>query len=482
MGSDMAAATSASAPVLAVDLDGTLLRSDLLFESFWSAWARNWRAPLVALAGLRQGRAGMKAALAGLAEVDVATLPYAEPVIDHVRAWRAAGGRTELVTASDDRLARQVAAHLGLFDAVQGSADGTNLKGAAKAEWLVARHGEGGFHYAGDSAADLAVWQRAGGVVAVNPAPALDRKIMALAPDATRITVPRGRAGWWKALRPHQWLKNLLVFLPVLAGHRLDAAALLPALLAFCAFSMVASGVYLLNDMLDLAADRRHPRKRNRPFAAGTLSLAAGSIAFPLLLLGGLGLAALGGPLLLISLLVYLFLTTSYSLWLKRLIVIDICVLACVYTLRLVAGGAATGITVSVWLFSFSIFLFLSLAAVKRQAELVAGVKSGTVKAVGRGYHVDDLAVVANMAISAGYVSVLVLALYLNSPAVVALYHAPQLLWGVVPVMLFWISRMTMTAHRGDMHDDPLVFAATDGVSLVCAGLIVALAVAATLA
>jgi 4-hydroxybenzoate polyprenyltransferase/phosphoserine phosphatase len=469
------------APVLVVDLDGTLLASDMLFESFWSAWARDWRTPLAALGGLAGGRAGVKAAVARLASVDVATLPYDPQVIDYARRWRAEGGRAVLVTATDQTLAQQVADHLDLFDEVRGTADGVNLKGPNKAAWLVGRYGEGGFRYVGDSPADLPVWARAAGAVAVNPSDRLSRRIEAVSPGAERLDTGRRAGLSFAPLRPHQWLKNLLVFVPMLAAHRLDAPTFGQSLLAFAAFCLVASGVYVLNDLLDLGPDRRHSRKRLRAFASGAVSLRTGTALFPVLLLAGLGLAALGGMALFGVMLAYLVLTTAYSLWLKRLIVIDICVLACVYTMRIIAGGTATGIEISVWLFTFSIFLFLSLAAVKRQAELVAGVRSGAVKTDGRGYHVDDLAVVATMAIAAGYVSVLVLSLYLNSTAVVGLYPRPEVLWGVVPVLLFWVSRMTMTAHRGEMHDDPMIFAATDRASQVCVALVAGLALAGAL-
>lgn len=465
--------------VLVVDLDGTLLASDMLFESFWSAWAHHWHTPLVALRGLlRQGRAGLKAEIAGLAQVDCTTLPYDDGVIDYVRRWRAQGGRAVLVTATDDALARQVADHLQLFDEVRGSTDGVNLKGREKAAYLVGRYGEGGYRYVGDSSADLPVWAQSGGAVAVNPSARLGARLDAVAPAAERLQTRPPKGLSMKPLRPHQWLKNVLVFVPMLAAHQLTAAAFADSALAFAAFCMVASGVYVLNDLLDLAPDRRHPRKRSRAFASGAVSLRTGTMLSPLLLVGGLGLAALGGGLFFAVILSYFVLTTAYSLWLKRMIIVDICVLACVYTMRIVAGAAATGIELSVWLVSFSIFLFLSLAAVKRQAELVSGLKSGTLKAEGRGYHVDDLSIVATMAIAAGYVSVLVLALYLNSPAVLVLYPQPQILWGILPVMLFWVSRMAMTAHRGEMHDDPMVFAATDRTSQVCVVLMAGMALA----
>lgn len=290
-------------------------------------------------------------------------------------------------------------------------------------------------------------------------------------------TVHGAAQAYLKALRPHQWLKNVLVFLPMLAAHQLDGPTVLASLLAFAAFSCIASSVYVLNDLLDLAADRAHPRKRSRPFASGRIPLAHGTwMALGLILLGG-GLSALLGPGFLLIMLGYLALTTAYSLTLKRRVVIDICVLAGLYTARIVAGGAATGIELSVWLLAFSIFFFLSLAAVKRQAELIDSAARGKLTASGRGYHVDDLPIIAMVAIAAGFVSVLVLMLYVNSPAVVDLYDRPEALWGVSAILLYWITRIAMIAHRGFMDDDPVVFSARDRNSRICLLAILALMV-----
>jgi len=279
-----------------------------------------------------------------------------------------------------------------------------------------------------------------------------------------------------KVMRPHQWLKNALVFLPMLAGHRLDLAVAERSLLAFVAFSLVASGVYVVNDMVDVAADRLHPRKRLRPFASGAIPLAHGKwLAAALTLLGVLAALPLGSSFIAV-LGLYVFATMAYSFVLKRKMIVDICMLAGLYTVRILAGAVATEIVLSIWMLAFAIFFFLALAAVKRQAELVDGVATGTVTAHGRGYHVDDLPLVSQMAVSSGYVSVLVLALYLNSPNVLELYSKPYLLWGVCPVLLYWISRTVMMAHRGLMHDDPVVFAVKDRTSQFCGVLVLVFA------
>jgi 4-hydroxybenzoate polyprenyltransferase len=274
--------------------------------------------------------------------------------------------------------------------------------------------------------------------------------------------------GTVSALRPHQWVKNLLVFVPALAAHRISVGTLVPAAVAFVAFCLAASSVYIANDIVDLEADRAHPRKHRRPFASGELPIGQG-IAMALVLCGaGVGLGATLGSRFLIVLVGYILMTSAYSLFFKRKPILDICVLATLYTARIIAGGVASEISVSMWLLAFSIFFFLSLAAVKRQAELAEGIASGSASPMGRGYLHEDYTVVSQMAIAAGYSSVLVLALYLNSPAVVPLYRDPVYLWGACLVLVFWISRMVMLGGRGLMNDDPVIFALTDGKSLFC--------------
>ncbi len=468
-----------AARTLVVDLDGTLIRSDLLVESFWAVASR--RGGLVALGACRallQGRAALKARLAEIGPVDVAGLPYNTAVLDYIRARRAAGARVALVTASVQPLAEAVAAHLGLFDEVHGTKDDENLKGARKAAFCVDRFGRGGFDYIGDAEADLPVWAAAATAIVVAPGAALMRRLAVL--DRPLETLPAARPAprdLIRALRPHQWLKNLLVFLPALAAHNVHLPVLAAGLLAFAAFSLVASAVYVLNDLLDLRADRAHPRKRNRPFASGAVPLLTGTLMAPALLLAGLVLALPLGARFLGVLLLYFVTTTAYSLHFKRRMVADIVLLAALYTLRIMAGGVATHIHLTVWLLAFSMFFFFSLAAVKRQAELVDGVASGR-SAAGRGYLPQDLPLVEMMAMGSGYVSVLVMALYLASPEITNAYPMPDALWGICVILLYWISRVVLVAHRGQMHDDPVVYAVRDRVSLMCGAAILACAVA----
>ena len=455
--------------VLVVNLDGTLLRSNMLHESFWSAFGRDWRSPVLSVGALLRGRACLKRYLADAAHVDVSTLPYDQQVIAYIEAWRSMGGATALVTASDQRFAQAVADQLGLFDDVHGSDGHRNLKGAEKRTLLERRFGQGRFAYMGDAPADLPVWQSAAQAITVNASAALRRKAEGVCDHVEHLaTAAVSHRAYIKALRPHQWLKNILVFLPMLAAHQIDGATLLTSLLAFVCFNLVASSVYVLNDLLDLAADRSHPRKRHRPFASGRLPISHGVwMAMGLIALGAL-LSVFAGWYFACIMAGYYVLTAAYSLHLKRRIVIDICVLAGLYTLRIIAGGVATGIALSVWLLAFALFFFLALAAVKRQAELIDGAGRGKEYASGRGYQADDLPIISMIAIGAGYVSVLVMALYVNSEIVVALYAHPQMLWGVCLLLLYWLTHMVMVTHRGQMHDDPIVYAVKDPISRAC--------------
>lgn len=455
--------------VLVVDLDHTLLKSDMLFESFWSSFGRDWRSPFRSSMALSKGKAALKRYLAQSAQVDIAFLPYDTEVIAYIKAWRDAGGRTALVTASDDKIAQDIGAHLQLFDDVHGSNGTENLKGENKARYLIETYGEKQFSYMGDSEADLAVWKHVKRAITVNVSNGVKTRAAQIADEIEHLTTNTPKVGAYiKAIRPHQWLKNVLVFLPMLAGHQITLSNFFASLFAFIAFSLVASSVYVLNALLDLNADRAHPRKRLRPFAAGTIPIASGTWMVAGLISVGALISIFLGPEFCAVMLGYYILTTAYSLNLKRRMIVDICVLAGLYTARIVAGSAATGVPLSVWLLAFSIFFFLSLAAVKRQAELVDNIKQGKLKPTGRGYYVDDLPIISMIAISSGYVSVLVMALYENSPDVMMLYSNPQALWGVCAILLYWITRTVMLAHRGDMHDDPVVYAAKDRLSQIC--------------
>jgi len=457
---------------LVLDLDGTLLRTDTLAETLLRLAATDPLALMEAAVTMRHGRAAFKQHVAAAQTLDAAALTYNDEVLALARDARAAGRPVYLVTAADQSIADAVAGHLGLFDGVYGSDGARNLKGAAKGALLVDRFGEGGFDYAGDAEADLAVWRHAATAIVVDPAPGLLRRAKT-ACGSVRVLgrAPSGAQQlrvWVRALRVHQWAKNILVFLPVIAAHRMGLATLSQSTIGFVAFSLCASSVYLLNDLLDLPHDRLHPSKRRRPFASGALKLnrAPGMIAA--CLGGGFLLALTLNPRFLLMLAVYYACTVTYSFGLKRKPVWDVMMLAGLYTLRVFAGSAATGIRISPWLLAFSLFLFFSLAVVKRQTELVQHLRSGkTEKLSGRGYLPEDLGMLSAMAASSGYMAVLVMALYVNSGDVLPLYRHPTALWTLCPILLFWVSRVLMLAHRGQLHDDPVVFALRDRVSLM---------------
>lgn len=463
-----------SEPVLVVDMDGTLSRTDTLHEAVFAFIAANpLRAP--ALFGwLRAGKAGFKRRLADECLADAETLPLNEDVVELVRNARAEGRRTALVSAADQRQVEALAARVGLFDEAHGTTDGTNLSGSAKADFLVGRYGEKGFDYAGDARVDLPVWAHARRAITVAAPDAIKAEVARLGVEAEHLTPPatgfaRFRP-YLKALRPHQWLKNILIFMPILAAH--DLSQFPAAIAAFIAFSLTASSVYLINDLLDLSADRAHPRKCKRPFASAQVPLMHGLVLAPVLILAAILISAIFTPAVFLGVLVLYYIATfAYSLVLKRKLIIDVWTLGGLYTVRILAGAAATGVPLSPWILAFSMFLFLSLAAVKRQAELTDQIRQGKEQTAGRAYHTDDLPILRSIALSAGYAAVVVFALYINSPKVQSLYSAPEYLWLVCPLLLYWISRMVMVTHRGDMTDDPIIFAVRDRVSAVVVGL-----------
>lgn len=468
---------------LVVDLDGTLIHSDMLHESALRVFRDSPFEALRMPFFLIKGKAFLKHYLASRSDFDPLTLPYNEELLEWLRQQRVAGRRLVLCTASDSKFADLVAGHLGIFDEVIASDGVLNVSGEHKAAVLVQRFDHHGYDYAGNSYKDLPVWSHAHKAVVVNGSSELVKKAQNIS-NVERVfpKKPIGFFSWCRALRIHQWMKNLLLFIPLFAAHDLvNGPAWVSLILAFVAFSLCASSVYIANDLLDLESDRRHPRKRNRPFASGLVPAWMGVLVAPLLLIASLSVAALVGERFLFWLTFYFVLTCAYSWVFKRLILIDCLTLAILYTLRIIAGGAAVGHDLSLWLLAFSVFLFLSLAFVKRYAELEVQLLSGKKKIHGRGYNTSDASLIQTMGIVAGYSSVLVLALYLNSDAVLRLYAAPELIWGAVPVMLFWVSWMWMQAHRGKMHDDPLVFAIKDRASLAAGAVFAAILVAGTM-
>lgn len=458
---------------LVVDLDGTLIYTDMLHETtvglFKTSPLSLLKLPWILLF---EGKAKLKRWISRQVSFDPTVLPYNKDFIQWLREQHSIGRRLVLCTASDHLIADPVAKHLGFFDEVIASNGSVNLEGPHKAMALVEKFGNKGFDYAGNSTPDLEVWRHARKAIVVNASSQLLSDVTAFAEVEevfeglnSKVTV------WAKALRVHQWLKNALLFVPLLAAHRLvDGVAWVSLFWAFVAFSLCASSVYIANDLLDLESDRQHPRKCKRPFASGALPVWKGVVTGPLLFILSCAVGAYLGSAFLQWLLLYFVLTCVYSLKLKQLVLVDCMTLAILYTLRIVAGAAAVGSAMSFWLLAFSVFLFLSLAFIKRFAELQVQLLNGKHKAHGRGYFTDDAPFVQMLGISSGLMSVLVLALYLNSPEVQRLYAHPEWVWGNVPVMVFWVSWLWLRAHRGEMHDDPLIFAVKDKVSLLAGG------------
>lgn len=460
---------------LVVDLDGTLIRSDLLLESglmFVRQYPFQALAPLVWLAS---GKAHLKTELARHAEVDVTSLPYDARVITLIEEERAKGRPIILATASHKTYADQVASHLQLFDRVLATEGDTNLSARKKRDRLVQEFGEKGFDYVGNSADDLPVWASARHAYVVNPERGVEARARALG-NVERVVPSETNPlrGWVKAMRFHQWMKNMLVFVPLLASHKVGRMdLLLDGALAFLFFGLCASSVYLLNDLLDLPDDRQHATKCRRPFASGALSLKSGLFAFPVLLvLAFAGSWWLLPPMFAVALACYYVMTLAYSLVLKRRMVVDVITLALLYTVRIIAGTFAFAVSATFWMLAFSMFIFLSLALVKRYAELHDAKGRGkTQPSRGRGYYTDDLPMLASLGGAAGYMAVMVLALYIQDQNTMALYRHPKLIWLACPLMLFWISRTWLMTHRGEMHEDPVVFAIKDKISLATGAL-----------
>ncbi len=464
-----------------VDLDGTLIFSDCLYESFLRLLRVNPFAIFLAFFWLiKGGRPYMKAQIAERVDLDVKSLPYNEALIEWLLQEKSRGRDIILATASHRKYARAIGAHLGFFNHVLASDEEINLKGRHKAARLVEEAGEKGFDYAGDSKADLKIWAVAREAIIISNSEKLISSARSLIPVA-RIFPSKQRGFSPAALRPHQWLKNVLLFVPLLTSHEfLNANALLTALIAFLSLSMCASSVYILNDLLDLEEDRQHHHKQSRPFAAGNASIVGGIIALIGLLVSGFTIALWVSPEFTLWLGFYYALTLAYSLNLKRIKIVDILVLASLYTIRIVAGAAAVNVPLSGWLLAFSMFFFLSLSLVKRYADLISFKNAGETGTIpGRQYNTQDIRLIQWLGLISGSLAVLVLALYVASDDALNLYEKPDLLWILVPMVFLWICRVWWAAHQGKIHSDPVLFVIKDHLSQIMLGFLVLLVVVA---
>ena len=464
-------------PPLCVDLDGTLVKSDTLADTFCqfvrSHPTEIWRLPL----WLRAGRARLKRELARMSPLDVARLPYNTPLLHYLQGQRREGRAIYLTTGADGSLAERVSSHLGIFAGIEAS-DGTrNLIGGKKLQGLKERFGT--FDYIGNSRADLSVLTGARQALVANPTLGLRLGLRARKIPIGRTFTDRRplQQTIVRALRVHQWAKNILLVAPLLMSHQLAVKSLAAAGIGFVCFSLIASANYIANDLLDLESDRHHPAKRMRPFAAGDLSVEAGiGLAFSMLLISALLLPRLPAAFDL-WLLLYIAATSAYSLYLKRVSVVDVLLLSGLYTVRLLAGGAATGTPISPWLAGFSTFTFLSLAMVKRFSELEQLRERGLSLTQGRGYTVGDMEQVRSFGTASATAAVVVFMLYIARPDVTMLYRHGDRLWLIVPLLIYWLFRVWLLASRGELDDDPVIFAVRDRVSLLIGAAVILVAV-----
>jgi len=452
---------------LAVDLDGTLIRTDSLLESLMPLLKANPFLFVALFFWLARGKAYLKRQVALRVIPDISSLPYNLDILNFLRDQHLSNRTLILATGADQLMAQQIADYLHVFDSVIASNGKNNLTGEKKKERLVAEFGIGGFDYLGNDRKDLFVWQAARRAIVVGSKTFIDR-ICARLSNVERVFQIKtaGWPEWIRALRLYHWLKNLLVFVPLVAAHRFsEISLLLLAGTAFLSFGFCASSVYILNDLLDLPDDRKHPRKRSRPFASGILPLTAGIAAAPMLL-GFSIVIGLTLPLPFFFMLgIYYTTTLAYSFRLKKIVILDVIVLAMLFTIRMMAGSAAVDVWPSSWLLAHSMFLFISLALVKRYAELVTMRIEHGRAAKARSYVASDSELLAAMGIASAFISVLVLVLYITSGAAQRIYIHHNLIWLACPALLYWLCYIWLTAHRGGMHDDPMIFALKDRVS-----------------
>lgn len=460
--------------VIAVDLDGTLTSTDTLYEGVLALVRIKPFMLFLLPFWLIKGVAHLKSKVAENSVLDVTTLPYNLPFIDWLKKEKATGKKIVLCTAANKRVALAVSEHFKIFDDVIASNETINVKGTNKRILLDKKFGKRGYDYAGNSGVDLKVWAGARKAIVVNASRNVYLKAKKTA-TVSKTFSPQDItiSSWFKMLRVHHWLKNMLLFVPLLTAHQFNNIQHLSTLtLSFISFSLCASSVYIINDLLDLESDRRHTQKRNRPFASGKIPIKIGLILFPQLVFISLILAWTIGLVFFVLLILYIFLSIIYSFLIKKIIILDCLALAILFTLRIFAGASVVSIKISFWLFIFSVFIFLSLAFVKRYVEIHNQKKHSKIFLHGRGYLATDAPLIQTLGIASGYSGMVVFALYLSSEKVITLYSQPELLWFALLLLIFWINWIWIKAHRGEVHDDPIMFAIQDKISLLVISLI----------
>ena len=457
---------------LCVDLDGSLTPTDTLWEGCLKLIRSNPAYLVKMLYWLLLGKARFKLHVSQRISLDASLLPYTQSLLDYLQAQKQAGRHLCLVTAANQKIAGSVASHLGLFDKVLSSDADTNLSGRRKATRLIEEYGEKGFVYAGNANVDLSVWKHAAAAVLVNASTRLGQQVRkrGIAVEGEYSFATKGKfRSLFRALRPHQWAKNSLLFVPIVLASSQPQASWLNVLFGFISFSLTASSIYIINDLFDLDADRKHPTKRRRPFASASLPIPFGISVIPVLLCLAFYLAWTINLTFMLLMLVYVVLTTAYSIHLKLHALVDVFTLAILYTLRIIAGVFAANIVVSHWLLAFSVFFFLSFAFAKRYSELHNLAEAGDLAAGTRGYVVRDLPIISLFGVVSSYLSIMVMIMYIHDQQANRMYSEPMWLWGISMVLLYWVSRVWLKAYRGHMDEDPVLFAMHDKVSYMVA-------------
>ena len=458
--------------ILVVDLDGTLVSTDMLYESFWSAFSKDWTVLIKSFFWLLKGKANLKNNLYIVSNIDVTNLPYNNEVIDLIKKYKKKSTHIALVTATNQNMANKIANYLNIFDEVKGSTNKINLQGKLKANFLKNRYGTRGFDYVGDSLDDLHSWKKAKKAILVNDDPSIIKACKKVNSNFKQLKTKSSKnltLEYIKTIRVHQWIKNILVFAPMFAANQLTLENFNNSFIAFITFCLSASSTYLFNDLVDLKADRSHSYKKFRPIANGIVSIKNAMILLLIMFLSSMLLAYSIGVYFLLTIFTYCVLSISYSLIIKKIVILDIFFLCTLYTLRIYSGGVATEIPLSFWLITFSIFLFLSLAAIKRQSELVNLKKSKKSRLIlGRGYSIEDLPFVSMIALSAGFISVLIAGFYINSSEIMIVYSKIWPLGLACVTLLFWLIKILYASSNGLIIDDPIIYALKDGTSRIC--------------
>ncbi|WP_034817249.1 UbiA family prenyltransferase [Ensifer sp. BR816] len=461
---------------LVCDLDGTLIQTDSLQENLLEVFFHSPQQLLRAIPSWFKGRAALKATLANIRSIERRALPYREELLEVIRGAKADGREIYLVTAADQSIADNVVSYLGTFDGAKGSNGSSNLKGRHKLKWLQANFPQG-FIYAGDSAADLPIFEAASGAVLVGNGVRYARQLRAAGVEVRTISPEKSNRvkDWLSELRIHQWSKNVLIFVPLFLGHLAgDFYAVLKTVVAFFAFGLFASATYIINDLADLEADRAHATKRFRAIAAGKISVMSGFFASILMLTTGFGVALLLHPKFALAVAVYLVLTLAYSFRLKRYALLDVTVIGVLFTMRIVMGQVLNDLAFSPWLLSFSAMLFLSLSLAKRHVEAMRACSKGKDAIKGRGYSPEDWPLTLAYGVASASASIVIMLLFIALEARgTQAYEHPEWLYVAPAGVFIWLQRIWLLSHRMDLHDDPIVFALTDKTSLFIGAVIV---------